>query len=110
MREEKWQDILGMIEEKYKLLNFKKEKIPEIKGGLKEIVEFETPKGRFRLERITRPKVIDKKTIYSKRIGGEVKVEYLYSQEEKTSQLKAFYWDDQKKEWFEIKEEKSFQL
>jgi hypothetical protein len=46
--------------------------------------------------------VIDKKTTYSRRIGSETAVEYVYSEDEKAQILKAYKWDENQDDWLEI--------
>lgn len=60
----------------------------------------------MRLEYVTKPVILDKKTSYSKRIGSETQVEYVYSEDEKTNQLIAYRWDDGQDDWVEIEAEK----
>lgn len=79
-------------------------------GGVDiEYVVFKGPLGKMKLEFISRPIVLDKKTIYSRRIGSETNVEYVYSQEEKSHKLKIYKWDDDQDEWVEI-DAKNFSL
>ena len=69
-------------------------------GGVDiEYIVFKGPLGKIRLEFITRPVVLDKKTTYSKRIGSETKVDYIYSEDEKSSILNAYKWNEDKNDW-----------
>jgi len=58
--------------------------------------------GLIKLEYVTRPVVLDKKMNYSRRIGSESNAEYVFSEDEKTSRLIAYKWEENKKEWIEI--------
>lgn len=107
MNQEKWEDLKAMIKNKFSIKDNKIEEtdLGEKEDGTKiienkEIIEFESPLGRIKLERITKPRIIDKKTLYSRRIGGNIKVEYVYSPDETVDQLKAYKWD--KNNWVEI--------
>lgn len=67
-----------------------------------EFIIFKGPLGRVKLEFTTKPLVLDKKTTYSRRIGSETNVEYVYSEDEKTHKLMAYKWDDFQNDWVEI--------
>lgn len=107
MTDERWQDIIGKIKDNFEFLDQRIEDLPEEMGpGSVEIIEFVGPLGKMRLERTTQPLVIDKKTIGSRRIGSDTKVEYIYSDTEKIHKFKAFKWDDDKNDWLEMEMEK----
>ena len=57
------------------------------------------------MEFISKPVVLDKKTTYSRRIGSETKVDYVYSDEEKSHTLIAYKWDEDLGDWTEIEAE-----
>lgn len=107
MHDTKWDNLIFMIEEKFGIKNRGKESVEvnqDAKGesimGELESVEFETPGGLMKLERIGRPKVIDKKVLSTKRIGGKVAVDYVYSPDEKSYEVKLYrFVDDQ---WQEV--------
>ncbi|MEA2088957.1 MAG: hypothetical protein U9O55_03920 [Patescibacteria group bacterium] len=106
---DKWQNIIAMVEEKFGILD-KKEKQEEIGKDVNsndvfeksEIIEFKGPLGKIKLELITRPIVLEKKTNFSRRIGGDVGVEYIYSDSEEVSKFKAYKWSDEQNDWTEI--------
>jgi hypothetical protein len=102
MTPEKWQQIIGEIKDKFKVEEHKKEHIDEEGGVDIEYIIFEGPVGRMKLEFVTKPLIIDKKTNYSLRIGSEANVEYVYSDTEKTHQLYTFKWDEENNEWMEM--------
>jgi len=111
MTDEKWENIIYQIEEKFGILKREKEEIEvgesfgkKIKG-LKETVEFKGPLGKIKLERISRPKIAEKKVISSKRIGGKVAIDYIYSPEELVKTLKVYAWDEATNNWKELKTE-----
>lgn len=108
---EKWENLTGMIRENFGIDEQRKEKLDlgeDAKGkkveGEIEIIEFKGPLGMMKLELIIKPLILEKKTLYSHRIGGQVRVNYLYSETEKTYQLKAY--QKKENEWIEIKAEK----
>ncbi|MFN3302002.1 MAG: hypothetical protein ACK413_03190, partial [Patescibacteria group bacterium] len=65
MNDARWENLIFMIEEKFGILERKKEKIEiakttqgEIIFGDRESIEFNGPKGRMKIERIEKPKII----------------------------------------------------
>jgi len=102
MTPEKWKKIIGNVKDNFKVDDEGTTHMDE-EGGIDiEYVEFKGPLGRMRLEYVIRPVVLDKKTTYSKRIGSETAVEYVYSEDEKSHSLIAYKWDEGKDEWTEI--------
>lgn len=103
---EKWKDILGNIKDNFKIYDEGQEHLDDEGGVDIEFIEFEGPLGKMRLEFISKPVVIDKKTIYSKRIGSESAVDYVYSQDEKSNKLMVYKWNDNDGEWVEMEANK----
>lgn len=101
MREERWLQIKELIKGKFQLLEEKKLPLDGLPGE-QEIISFVTPAGKFKLERVLKPKVLDKKTTYSQRIGSDVKVEYVYSENEFVDRLIAYQWNEARADWQEI--------
>jgi len=102
MTPEKWQNILGNIKDNFEYENESKEHLDE-EGGIDiESIEFKSPMGRIRLEYVTKPIVLEKKTTYSKRIGSDTKIDYVYSPDEKTCRLIAYKWNEESKDWEEM--------
>ncbi len=99
---EKWKETLGRVKDKFGMEDYGKEHIDDEGGVDIEYVVFESPQGRFRLEFISKPVVLDKKTIFSKRIGSETKVEYVYSDEEKMNKMMAYKFSEDSESWEEI--------
>ncbi|MBI4812437.1 hypothetical protein HY798_03305 [Candidatus Falkowbacteria bacterium] len=98
---EKWRDTLGNIKDNFEVEDEGSEHLEEEGGVDVEYIVFKGPLGRMRLEFVTKPVLLDKKTIYSKRIGSETKVEYVYG-DEKSSKLVAYKWDEESGEWAEM--------
>lgn len=99
---EKWKEVMGNIKDNFKVEDEGTEHV-EDEGGIDiEYVVFDGPLGRMRLEYITKPLILDKKTTYSKRIGSETKVDYVYSDEEKSNIMIAYKWNNDSEEWVEI--------
>lgn len=107
---EKWEQIKGQILDGFKDAEIMAEKSAEPEIGEKEIIFFTGPLGKMKLEYITRPAVLDRVTHGSRRMGSQAEVEYVYSETEKTHQLKAFKWDESQDDWVEIDLKQSFNL
>lgn len=109
MNSNKWEDIIYQIEEKFGIGDRRTEKFiiaeqhtGEKIYGQKEIVEFQGPLGKIKLEKVSQPKVVDKKILSSKRIGGKAAIDYIYSDEDKSEYVKIYKWDDITNQWTEI--------
>jgi hypothetical protein len=102
MQPEKWQSILGNIKDNFKVEDEGNEHIDE-EGGIDiEYIVFYGPLGKMRLEYVIRPIVLDKKTTYSKRIGSETKIDYVYSPDERSYTLQTYKWDELRDDWVEM--------
>src|SRR3989338_1734001 len=106
MSPEKWQQTVGNIKDNFKVEKKKKTNLDEAGGVDIEYIIFNGPLGRMKLEFITKPVIIDKKTKYSNRLGAETIVEYVYSPDEKSHKLKAYKWDEDVNDWLEMEAKK----
>ncbi len=102
MAPDKWESIVGNIKDGFDVLDEGREHIDDEGGVDIHYIEFEGPLGHIRLEFVQKPVIIDKKTTYSKRIGSETKVDYIYSDTEKSTKMTAYKQNDDKNEWQEI--------
>lgn len=109
MNQDRWQAIVGQIKDNFPVHEHGRERREEDGGTDIEFIVFDGPLGRMKLEFITKPVVLDKKTLYSRRIGSDTKVEYVYSEDEKTSRLAPYRWDEGLDDWAEI-DIKNFRL
>ncbi len=98
MTQDRWNDIRQKIKESFKVLE---EYSEDLEPGTAECIEFEKPydKGILRVAFCTQPKVLDKKTLYSHRAGGDVRVDYTYSDKDEVSYMVIEQWDEVKKDW-----------
>ena len=103
MHDDKWKDTLAMVKSKFTVLAEGKEDIEDIPNGFVEFIEFTSPQGRMRLERTTKPAVLDKKTVYSKTAGRASQIEYTYSPDEIVHRFEAFRFNDSKGDWEEVR-------
>ncbi|MCF7820406.1 MAG: hypothetical protein K9M44_02965 [Candidatus Pacebacteria bacterium] len=100
---ERWQEITGNIKDNFEVLDLGKEKLEEEDGGTEvDYIVFDSGQGKFRLEFISKPVVLDKKTLFSKRIGSETKVDYVYSDSEKVTKMIAYRYINEEDRWEEI--------
>jgi len=105
MNPDKWPDIKAKILSTFTVLN--QEVLENAQEHeIKEIIEFEGPMGKIKLEWIKRPKVLSKKTQYSNRIGGNVSVDYVFSENEFTYAMTVYEWDVSLEDWQEIDSDK----
>ncbi len=109
MNDEKWQDITGRVMDDFELLEREVEDLPDGPGSV-EYVIFNGPLGKMKLERTSKPLVLDKKAVGSKRIGSSTHVEYVFSETEKVHTFKAYKWDDVQDEWVEMEAGSGFDL
>ncbi|MFA5029586.1 MAG: hypothetical protein WC518_02415 [Patescibacteria group bacterium] len=110
MSPEKWQQIKGQVQDLFKDAEILEAKLAEPEMGNKETLLFTGPLGKMKIEYITRPVILDKKTIGSRRIGSDTTVEYIYSNDEFSHTLKAYKWDEAQDDWLEIDLKESFSL
>jgi len=106
MQLEKWNNITGMIKDQFEVEEEGKDDLEDVPNGTVEFIIFQGPLGRIKLEYITKPIVLDKKTIGSRRIGSETAVEYIYSEDEVSQTFKAYIWEDERNDWVEMEREK----
>ena len=104
---DRWQDIIGNIKDNFEVLNSGSEHLEDEGGVEVDYIVFNTEQGKFRLELISKPVVLDKKTTFSKRIGSETKVDYVYSEEEKMTKMLAYRFSSESNDWEEM-DSKSF--
>ena len=96
MTKDRWQEIKNQIKESFEVFD---EYSEELDPGQAEVIEFLSPQGKMMAKFITKPKLLDKKTIYSNRAGSGVKVDYIYSQDDFVSYLEAFIYSDEEDKW-----------
>ena len=98
-----------MVEEKFPPAELSESKIEigedehnnPVKGKIEQL-KFTGPLGKMKLERTTKPRVIDKQTLHSNRAGSGVRVNYVYSKDETSQFMKAYKWNEENEEWEEI--------
>lgn len=108
MDAEKWSEIKDMIHEKFEILEEHKEDItyPNEKGveekhGEREVIIFQGPEGKVKLEFEDKELIIDKKEHYTHQ-GGSGTTEFVFSPTERSCVLNAFQWFEAVKGWEKI--------
>lgn len=109
MQDEKWNEIIGRIKDDFTVEEHTTEDLDPGPGSVETII-FEGPTGRMKLERTTKPVVLDKKTIGSRRIGSDTTVEYVYSDSEFSKTFKAYQWNDAQNDWVVMEGGGAFRL
>lgn len=114
MKTELWGDILDRLEDKYgkvEVKNFKETRSDDIGQELIsdiQSVEVETDLGRVKIELVTSPMILDKKTHYTHTGGAKASVEFVLSDTEKTQKIRAFKYDEDLEEWVAINTNNNF--
>ena len=99
MTPERWEEVKQLINKSFSVTDTYTE---DLEPGIAEVIEFKTPHGLLRASFETRPRVLDKKTLYSHRAGGETHVDYVYSDDENVTHLKLLRWNESTEEWLPI--------
>ena len=108
MIDEKWEALKEELHRKFKVEDEHFEDLvmqtadgPVVQGKV-EIIIFESPIGKVKLTRESRPVVLDKKEIYSHQQGKSARTEYTFSDTEFSHKIKAYKWDDYNDDWKEM--------
>jgi hypothetical protein len=101
MRQSKWENLVDQIERMFGFVEHTNEDHPDRHLAVETVV-FDGASGRMKLERAVRPLILDKKSTFTKRIGSEVGVEYVYSEDEFVDTVKLYRWDRLAREWRQI--------
>jgi len=104
MNDERWQDLKDKIENKFGEFDQDTEDVfIEDDLGHKipqkiETLEFNSDLGRLRIERVSHPKILDRKAHYTKGAGG-ADVEYVTSEDEFTYKINVYKKDEVTGDW-----------
>jgi hypothetical protein len=105
---DKWEQLKEELRRKFKVEQETTEDLTvqtqdgEVVSGHADVVIIETPIGRVKLAFEIKPVVLDKKEFYSHQQGKAARIEYKFSETEKSYKLKAYKWDEDFEEWKEI--------
>ena len=101
MNDEQWEKIKDTVKDRFEVLEEETEE-GENENEIIEFIEVMSEAGKIKLERITKPKVLDVKATYSKRGQSTSGVKFIHSNEEVVHTVKAYKWDDQQDTWMPI--------
>lgn len=105
MSPERWQEVKQQIKSNMQILDEYEESLDP---GRAEVIEFMGPSGKIQAKYITKPRVLDKKTTFSNRIGSGVRVDYIYSEDETSSHLELRQWSEARGDWQPLEAEDLF--
>lgn len=93
MSDKAWEELIDLIDTKYQVdASDRREEPMQDNHKLKQVIdsiEFEKNNTKFKIERVTSPRIIDKKTFYSGQSSAN-RLQYIYDPEE-TSTKVLFY-------------------
>lgn len=101
MNDERWEELIYKISTKAGHLERDVQTQDDGRTTVETVV-FDVGAGKMKLQRVSRPIVVDKKMRYSKRIGGDVTPEYVYSETEKTHRVTFYRWNEDESAWEEV--------
>ena len=95
MDDERWESLVDLIDDRFGIDKTEKTETKRFDGSpeWRESVTFERQGTRMRLERTSRPRVLDVKTFYAKRKGGS-REEVTYSQTERSHSVRLYEYED----------------
>lgn len=100
MNDARWEQVKTLLAEKFEILAHEEGQEEDGPGQFERFV-FRGPAGMMKMERITRPKLIERRAIASRRIGSSATEQAVYSEEETVSFLRCFL--QKPSGWEEIK-------
>src|SRR5436309_1024191 len=98
MNDQRWEEVLRRLDKQFGGLEFDEVEDEETHAVVESVI-WQSPMGRMKLARTTRPLAVDKKLHYSNRAGGGTYVEHVYSDTETTSRLRLYRWSDMTNAW-----------
>lgn len=105
MTREQWKDVSHKIQNSFTVTTTYTE---DLEPGTAEVIEFTTPHGLLKARFIERPRVIDKQTLYAHRGSASVQVTYQYDEKDVTARLEVYRWDEEQREWREVRDASLF--
>jgi len=97
----KWDKLLDQIERAFGFIEHEIRDVPDRHMTI-EMAVFDGASGRMKIERAVHPLVLEERAHYSKRIGGDVSVERVYSEHENVDTVKLYRWDPLDRRWEEV--------
>jgi len=93
VNDERWYEMTERIRDTFKVTRDVEHPLAPGPGRIEEI-EFEGPGGRMRLERVSRPVVLERRSHYSKRASAGASEEFVYSDTEMSHRVTFYRWVD----------------
>ncbi|MBI3948711.1 MAG: hypothetical protein HY321_22565 [Armatimonadetes bacterium] len=95
MDDERWETLIDLIDDRFGIEKTEKTKTTREDGSpeWRESNTFVRNGTRFKIERVTRPKVLDVKTFYARRHGGS-RTEAVYSETERSHTVRLYQWQN----------------
>lgn len=101
MNQSKWPAFIEMVKNKFTVLA-EGEETTSIPGEVVKYIEWQIGEKDMRAELHLKPKVLDKKTFYSNRIGSEVTEEFVYADDEIVEYAKFYEKSTDNDDWREL--------
>jgi len=101
MNIEKWNELQIKVENNFSVLD-KGTESGQIDGETVEYIEWELAGKQYRAEWHDKPRLVDKKTVYSRRIGSQTVENFEYDNEDRVNFAKYFERVGGDDEWREI--------
>lgn len=103
MTPERWEQVKGMIKDKFGVESERTEDLEDQSPGSIEIIEFTGPSGKIRLEYTDEPLKMGTRGMGSKRIGSYTAVVHQYSDTERVHRFTAYRWEEDSSSWIELR-------
>jgi len=105
MQPDRWQELKQELKQKFTAVEEYQE---DLEHGEQEVLEFVSPLGKVKLCLVKKPKILEKKTSYSNRIGSSVSVEYVYDPENFSYHLDVWLWSEPNNQWEKLEKQDVF--
>lgn len=107
MTDERWQEVTEKIRNAFPDHEHGEESLLGGKGTV-EFYVFSGPKGKLKLERTKRPRIVGERGISSHRIGSDTTIEKVYSENEMVDFVKVYQWNGGQETWVPIEDDSFF--
>ncbi len=101
MNQAKWSNFIELVKNQFTVID-QGDYQTDIPGETVQFIEWHNGTKDMRAELHLKPKVVDKKTFYSNRIGSTVKEEYVYAPDETVEFTKFFEKNPSSDDWQEV--------
>ena len=103
MSPERWEEVKEQVTTRYPVTLNERRPLPQDRPGTVEVIEFNGPLGRLRLEWTDEPLRLNTRALGSKRIGSSTTVVHEYSATERSHRFSVQRWDEQRQSWVELR-------